>query len=134
MCVNMHGKVRGHPRVIFQPRHSLLLLFFKAVSLFSVRCCPPPPTEVSPLCLACFVFICESEPLIYLGSRILLTTSSGVRGTHHHPGFSPKSSVEQTPFFVLAREAHYQLSHLSVRPSFFLLSLFRRQTSYLSGS
>lgn len=111
----------------------LCCCFFKAVSVF-LCCCPLlPQKSLLYALLVLFLLVSQSLSLTW-GSRIFLSTSSGVRGTHHHPGFPLKSSVEQTPFFMLAREAHYQLSHLPVHPSFFLLSLSRRQTSYLSGS
>lgn len=48
----------------------------------------------------------------------------GHKHTLHTWFFSP-SSVEHTPFFMLAWEAHYPLSHLPAHHCFFLASLLR---------
>lgn len=106
-----------------------VLFFFKAAFSFCVAI--PPPTEVSPLYLVCLVLVSDTALIDLEFKDPPVPQFWGHKHTPPYLVFS-MGFGEQTPFFIFAKEAHSQHSHLPVQHCFFLASLFRITKSYLA--
>lgn len=107
----------------FLSHDTLCFCFLRQFSPFVLP--PPPPTQMSPLHLVCLALVCGTESLNDLEFKD--PPAPQFWGHKHTPPYLDFSmgSAEQTLFFMLATEAHPQLSHLPVHHCFFLASLFR---------